>query len=64
MSIINTNLVLFFISMFSFYLAFAGMRFARNRKGIVTVVDWIAVSIMIFSGIGMWLRTIGLFLDS
>ena len=48
MSIINNNIFLFLIAIFSFYLAFAGMRFARNRKGIATTLDWIAVSLMIF----------------
>ena len=47
MSIINSNLFLFLIAIFSFYLAFAGMRFAKNRKGIATTIDWIAVSLMI-----------------
>ena len=31
------------------------MRFARNRKGIATTLDWIAVSLMILSGLGMWI---------
>jgi uncharacterized membrane protein len=35
MSIITSNIFLFLIAIFSFYLAFAGMRFARNRKGVV-----------------------------
>jgi len=55
MSIINNNIFLFLIAIFSFYLAFAGMRFARNRKGIATTLDWIAVSLMILSGLGMWI---------
>ncbi|MBM88829.1 MAG: hypothetical protein CMQ41_10675 [Gammaproteobacteria bacterium] len=54
MSIINSNKFLFLIAIFSFYLAFAGMRFAKNRKGIATSMDWIAVSLMILSGLGMW----------
>ena len=54
MSIINSNIFLFLIAIFSFYLAFAGMRFAKNRKGIATTIDWIAVSLMILSGLGMW----------
>jgi uncharacterized membrane protein len=49
MSIISSNIFLFLIAIFSFYLAFAGMRFARNRKGIATTSDWIAVSLMISS---------------
>ena len=38
MSIINKNIFLFLIAIFSFYLAFAGMRFAKNRKGIATSI--------------------------
>ena len=53
MSIISSNIFLFLIAIFSFYLAFAGMRFARNRKGIATTSDWIAVSLTILSGLGM-----------
>ena len=55
MSIMNSNIFLFLIAVFSFYLAFAGRRFARNRKGIATTLDWIAVSLMILSGLGMWI---------
>ena len=51
MSIISSNIFLFLIAIFSFYLAFAGMRFARNRKGVATILDWIAICLMIFSGI-------------
>ena len=31
------------------------MRFARNRKGLTTTLDWIMVSLMILSGVGMWI---------
>ena len=55
MSIITNNIFLFLIAIFSFYLAFAGMRFARNRKGLTTTLDWIMVSLMILSGVGMWI---------
>ncbi|HCC46035.1 MAG TPA: hypothetical protein DEQ32_16655 [Gammaproteobacteria bacterium] len=55
MSVIKNNLFLFLIAIFSFYLAFAGMRFARNRKGVATTFDWIAVALMILSGLGMWI---------
>ena len=43
MSIINSNVFLFLIAIFSFYLAFSGMRFAKNRTGVPTRVDLIAV---------------------
>jgi len=45
--------ILFLVAIFSFYLAFAGMRFAKNRKGIPTKLDWIAVGLMVASGVGM-----------
>ena len=61
MSIISSNNFLFLIAIFSFYLAFAGMRFARNRKGVATALDWIAVSLMILSGLGMWILAAILF---
>jgi uncharacterized membrane protein YidH (DUF202 family) len=64
MSIISSNIFLFLIAIFSFYLAFAGMRFARNRKGIVTTLDWIAVSLMILSGLGMLILAAIYFLNS
>ena len=63
MSIINTNIFLFLIAIFSFYLAFAGMRFAKNRKGMATTIDWIAVSLMILSGLGMWVLAVIYFLN-
>ena len=64
MSIISSNIFLFLIAIFSFYLAFAGMRFARNRKGVATILDWIAVCLMIFSGIGMWILAAIYFLNT
>ena len=54
MSIISSNLFLFPVAIFSFYLAYAGMRFARNRTGIASTFDWAAVGLMILSGIAMW----------
>ena len=64
MSIINSNTFLFLIAIFSFYLAFAGMRFAKNRKGTATTIDWIAVSLMILSGLGMWALAITYFINN
>ena len=40
------------------------MRFARNRKGIATTLDWTAVGFMILSGIGMWILAAIYFLNS
>ena len=58
MSIISSNIFLFLIAFFSFYLAFAGRRFAQNRKGIASTVDWIAVGLMIAAGLGMWVLAV------
>ena len=63
MSIINSNLFLFLIAIFSFYLAFTGVRFAKNRKSIATTIDWIAVSLMILSGLGMWALAVIYFIN-
>ena len=53
MSIISVNIFLFLVAIFSFYLAFAGMRFARNRKGIANFFDWVAIGLMVLSGVIM-----------
>ena len=53
MSAFTNNIFLFLIAIFSFYQAFAGMRFARNRKGIATILDWVAVCLMGLAGVGM-----------
>ncbi len=58
MSIVTSNVFLFLIAFFSFYLAFAGRRFAQNRKGIALIVDWIAVGLMIAAGLGMWVLAV------
>ena len=47
MSIITSDVFLFLIAFFSFYLAFAGRRFAQNRKGIASLFDWITATFMI-----------------
>ena len=64
MSIITGNVFLFLIAIFSFYLAFSGMRFAKNRTGVPTRVDLIAVNFMLLSGIGMWTLAIIFFIDN
>ena len=55
MSIASSNIFLFLIAIFSFYLTISGMRFARNRNGVPTRSDWLAVFSMMLSGIGMWI---------
>ena len=64
MLIITGNVFLFLIAIFSFYLAFSGMRFAKNRTGVPTLVDLIAVNFMLLSGIGMWILAIIFFIDN
>ena len=64
MSIITGNVFLFLIAIFSFYLAFSGMRFAKNITGVPTRVDLIAVNFMFLSGVGMWILAIIFFIDN
>ena len=64
MSIINKEIFLFLVAFFSFYLAFAGRRFAQNRTGIASRIDWIAVGLMIFTGIGMCVLAVFYVIDS
>jgi hypothetical protein len=64
LSIITSNVFLFLITIFSFYLAFSGMRFAKNRKGVPTRIDLIAVNFMLLSGVGMWILAIIFFIDN
>jgi hypothetical protein len=47
MALITGNQFLFITAVFSFYLAFAGIRFARNRSGVPATIDWIAVILML-----------------
>ena len=64
MSIVSGNVFLFLIAIFSFYLAYAGMRFARNRTGIANIFDWVAVGLMILSGMVMWCLAIFYFINN
>ena len=45
---------LFLIALFSFYLVFAGWRFARNRQRRAHPVDWVAVVAIGITGLAMW----------
>ena len=63
-SIVSGNVFLFLIAIFSFYLAYAGMRFARNRTGIANIFDWVAVGLMILSGTLMWCLAIYYFINN
>ena len=64
MSIINSNVFLFLVAIFSFYLAYAGMRFARNRQGVASSLDWIAIALVVSSGLIMWFLAIFHFMNN
>ena len=53
MAVLTSNTFLFLVALFSFYLAFSGWRFARNRSGEPQWLDWLAVIIMVSSGLLM-----------
>lgn len=63
MAIITGNIFLFLIAIFSFYLAFAGRQFAKNRKGIAKTIDWVAIGLVLISGIGMWVLAVIYFMS-
>ena len=64
MSISSSNVFSFLIAIFSFYLAYAGMRFARNRTGTANLFDWVAVGLMVFSGLAMWFLALVYFMNN
>jgi hypothetical protein len=53
LALLGANIFLLLIAFFSFYLVFAGWRFARNRRGQAQPVDWAATAIMVVTGVGM-----------
>ena len=54
LAILGASAFLLLIAVFSFYLVFAGWRFARNRRGAPELVDWCAAAIMGLTGLSMW----------
>lgn len=66
LAILGDDIFLLIIAFFSFYLVFAGWRFARNNSGKPLWVDWTAVSVMAATGLSMWIygAIIGLSGDS
>ena len=64
MSIVSANIFLFLVAIFSFYLAHAGLRFARNRKGIANFFDWVAIGLMVLSGMVMLFLAIFYFMNN
>lgn len=53
LALLGASVFLLLIAFFSFYLVFAGWRFARNRRGEPAAVDWAATAIMLTTGLGM-----------
>ncbi len=66
LAILGDDIFLLIIAFFSFYLVFAGWRFARNRGRKPQLVDWVAVGIIAVTGLSMWIYSavIGLSGDS
>ena len=54
LAILGASVLLLLIAVFSFYLVFAGWRFASNRRGRPQLVDWSAIAIMGATGLAMW----------
>ena len=54
LALLGSSIFLLLIAFFSFYLVFAGWRFARNRSRRPQPVDWIAVGILALTGLAMW----------
>lgn len=63
MAIITRNIFLFLIAIFSFYLAFAGRQFAKNRKGTAKTIDWITIGLVLISGLAMLILAVIYFLE-
>lgn len=53
LALLGADVFLLLIAFFSFYLVFAGWRFARNRRGRPGAVDWAATATMLTTGLGM-----------
>ena len=54
LAVLGASIFLFLIALFSFYLVFAGWRFARNWSRQAHLVDWLAVAILGVTGLAMW----------
>jgi len=53
LSLLTQNIFLLMVGLFSFYLAFAGWCYAKNRSGKPTARDWLRAIIMLITAIGM-----------
>lgn len=54
LAVLGADVVLLLVAVFSFYLVFAGWRFARNASGRPQGVDWAAAVVLGLTGLGMW----------
>ena len=54
LALMGADIFLLLIAVFSFYLVFAGWRFARNYRGKANAVDWAAVAAIALAGLAMW----------
>lgn len=63
LAILGASTFLFLIALFSFYLVFAGWRFARNRQRRAHSVDWVAVGSIGITGLAMWGYAVVIALD-
>ena len=54
LALLGSSIFLLLIAVFSFYLVFAGWRFARNYEGKPHPADWAAIVAMGLTGLGMW----------
>jgi hypothetical protein len=53
MAVIKSNLFLFLIAVFSYYLAYSGLRYARRRELKPSKLDWLVCLIMVMASISM-----------
>ena len=60
LAFLGAGIFLLLIAVFSFYLVFAGWRFARNYEGNPHTVDWTAFVAMGLTGLGMWVYAVAL----
>lgn len=54
LAMLGADIFLLLIAFFSFYLVFAGWRFAKNYSGSAQPVDWIAIAVMALTALLMW----------
>ena len=54
LALLGSDILLLLIAFFSFYMVFAGWRFARNRSRRPQPIDWAAVAVMGLTGLAMW----------